>query len=426
METFNTMASIYGSAIANFTPNVQGSTELSQLTNQLRETLKDTFVAKDGNTVTSNLRLGTNNNFNVIVETNNVDRVTIDTDGNVAATGSIAANGGQVSVGTLGSALNATGNEFILTGGNKNIHLHPKGVLGLQLDVTGNNLDITTATSGQGTVQIRANGFGTSARPQYSFGAKTNTGIYLGNDGLMTLCQDGSDIFRCYASGVDMLSDQIFFNTLSGPTYYPQICWDPSGARDTGIYSPQDGILQFRNNAQDTVRISDNILCHRRAHNNGGTANIGTDFPLFESRLVTTLCDEFGWKTTTGNFSIYNNFNFDILYTRVGNMITGMASTTALLDQNINIVRLRFPLYYQKVDFSSQTASPPTNARQNYAGTLTMTQSYTGTCGEARLVPVTIGSTKHFEAEVGNAAVIVSGQVITLTLNFRYVLTQTT
>lgn len=421
------MTSIYGSGIANFTPNVQGSTELSQFAAQVTSQLADKFVAKDGNTVSADLRLGTNNNYGVIIETNNQPRVAIDTAGNMSVIGAVAVASGQVTLGASGAAVTAAGNELILTGGNKNIHLHPKGALGLQLDVDGGNLNITTATSGQGTVQIRANGFGTSARPQYSFGAKTNTGIYMGNDGLMTLCQDGSDIFRCYASGVDMLSDQIFFNTLAGPSYYPQICWDPNGARDTGIYSPQDGILQFRNNAQDTVRISDNILCHRRAHNNGGTANIGIDFPLFESRLVTTLCDEFGWKTTTaGNFSIYNNFNFDILYTRVGNMITGMASTTATLDQNINIVRLRFPLYYQKVDFSSQTASPPTNARQNYAGTLTMTQSYTGTCGEARLVPVTIGSTKHFEAEVGNAAVIVSGQVITLTLNFRYVLTQTT
>ena len=118
--------------------------------------------------------------------------------------------------------------------------------------------------------------------------------------------------------------------------------------------------------------------------------------------------------------------NFDILYTRVGNMITGMASTTVLLDQNINLVSLRFPLFYQKVVFSSQTASPPFNARQNYAGTLTMTQSSTGTCGEARLYPTTIGGVKMFESEVGNAAVIVTNVTITLTLNFRYVLTEVT
>lgn len=420
------MASIYGSGVANFTPNVQGTSELSAFATQVANELGDKFVAKDGNTVTSDLRIGTNNNYGVIIETNNTPRVGIDTTGNMSIVGTLNVAGGQVSLGTSGAAVNATGNELVLTGGNKNIHIHPKGQLGLQLDVNANNLDIKTATTGNGTVQIQANGKGTSTRPQYSFADKPDTGLYVNNDGLMTLCQDGSDVFRCNATGVDMVTDTIFFNTVSNPQY-PQICWDHLGARDTGIYSPQEGIVQFKNNQHETLRITDSMLSHKRAHNNGHTLYIGIDFPLFESRLVTTLCDDFRWKTTqAGSYTVYNNMNFDILYTRVGNMITGMASTTATLDQNINLVRLRFPLYYQKVDFSSQTASPPTNARQNYAGTLTMTQSYTGTCGEARLVPVTIGSTKHFEAEVGNAAVIVSGQVITLTLNFRYVLTQTT
>jgi hypothetical protein len=420
------MASIYGSGVANFTPNVQGTSELSGIAGQIANELADKFVAKDGNTVTSDLRIGTNNNHGIIIETNNTPRVGIDTAGNMSMVGTLHVGGGQVALGAIGAAITATGNELILAGGNKNIHLHPKGALGLQIDVDNNNLNIATATSGQGTVQIRANAKGTAARPQYSFKDKTNTGIYLNSDGFMALSQDGSDVFRCYNTGLDMNADQIFFNTLPGPTYYPQICWDQSGSRDTGIYSPEDGILQFRNNAEDTLRISTSILCHRRAHNNAGSGNIGIDFPLFESRLVTTLCYNFGWKTTTGSWSYYNNFNFDILYTRVGNIITGMASTTATLDQNINIVGLIFPVYYQKVEFSSQTASPPTNARQNYAGTLTMTNNVTGTCGESRLSPITIGSTKHFGTDVANAAVITSGSVITLTLNFRYVLTQTT
>ena len=186
-----------------------------------------------------------------------------------------------------GPRLQHSGNNFnIETIGNHALNLFVQGSKGVTLTKSNNDLDISTTTAGNGTTQVRINGTGTVSRPQYSFSNKTDTGVFLSNDGYLTMSQDGSQVFRCFATGVDMTADQIFFNTQSGPTYYPQICWDSTDlSRDTGLYSPGNGILRFQNNALDSLHVSDNILSHLRCHMNSvnGWLAVNNSYPSFGS-----------------------------------------------------------------------------------------------------------------------------------------------
>lgn len=356
--------------------NVTGSlnSEILRVLMDLQTTLsilQNNAVYKDGNTVTSALRIGTNNNYDVIVESNNTDRMTIESTGNVrvhnqleiggtgnlpglcasgdnstglwfptnstaafvgnstnllqVSTSDVIASGGKVSLGNGGPFLNATGTEMTIDGANKDIHFHPKGSKGLMLNVSGQDLNIVTDTAGNGTTQVRINGTGTVSRPQYSFSNKTNTGVFLSNDGYLTMSQDGSQVFRCFATGVDMTADQIFFDTQSGPTYYPQICWDSTdSSRDTGLYSPGNGVLRFQNNGLDSLHVSDNILSHMRCHMNSfeGWLAVNNSYPSFGSAALYDIQFKITYSRSVGTDMQATGQGFQLSY-RVGNVVHG-------------------------------------------------------------------------------------------------------
>lgn len=293
--------------------------------------LQANSVLKDGNDTSSALRIGTNNNYDVVIESNNTDRMTIESTGNVrvhnqveisgsgsapglcasgdnstglwfptnstaafvgnstnllqVSTSDVIASGGKVSLGSGGPSLTATGPELIINGVNKDIHFHPKGSTGLMLNLSGQDLNVKTAATG--TTQIQVNGLTTAARPNYSFSELNNSGMYLGTDNLVTFCQDGNNVMKLAPNGdaLDMQTKQIRFNTNAAR---PSIAWDNVASLDTGLYSPADGILRSVNNNIDALHVSDNILAHINTHHTSenGWMTINSALPCYGSAYV--------------------------------------------------------------------------------------------------------------------------------------------
>lgn len=439
--------------------------------------LQNNSVLKDGNNTTSALRIGTNNNYDVVIESNNTDRMTVESTGNVrvhnqieisgsqsapglcasgdnstglwfptianavvvgnntnllqVSTSDVIASGGKVSLGLAGPSLTATGGELVIHGANKDIHLLPHGSTGLLLDVNGQDLNIRTATGGHGATQVQINGKGTLSRPQYSFADNSNSGMYLDSSNNVSFAANGNDVMKLYSNGVDMVNHKIYFNSAGdGSKDNLQIVFDNTGARDTGIYSPSDGIIKFMNNDQQTLNVRSNVLGHRGVHNASGTQTIGSDLPIFESRLVTTMCDTFTWRPTGGSTVVYTDLVFfDIIYTRVGNVVTGTAMNTIFVPSTItaNIIYFRFPLFYQKVNFSGQQLSPPIHTRHNWRATATLCDDDNGNdaVSISNMGPTTYAGQKCFEATLQNAKGY-TNDTVTILLDFTYMITEPT
>lgn len=209
---------------------------------------------------------------------------------------------------------------------------------------------------------------GTKNEPAVRFSDNTDTGIYLNNDGLLTICQDGSDVFKCYNSGVDMVTDSLFFNTVTDPQF-PQICWDSSGARDTGFYSPQDGIIRARNNALETLNLSNYVLSHMQAHN-GHNASIPKEFPMFGSWIGqhSGTLREYDLGDPERQFPI----TMSIMHTRVGNIVTSRGMISWFVNAQTDGIGLAMGLHYYKHGTSSTTlyVGGKSYSIYNYCGTI--------------------------------------------------------
>lgn len=227
--------------------------------------------------------------------------------------------------------------------------------------------------------KIQVSGTGTAATPQYTFINKSNTGVFLSNDGYLTMSQDGNQVFRCFSTGVDMTADQIFFDTQTGPTYYPQICWDSAGSRDTGIYSKGDGVITFRNNNVDGFTSSDNFIGHSGMHNQyHGT--IDKLLPNLHSTAYNVVCtiDEYTNATITTS---YASTLINMRYHRVGNIVNFSGQLYWPITSTCTGLGISFVAFYTQHNPVATNANKPGTVPAvqyyypNYSGTITVTNN---------------------------------------------------
>lgn len=285
----------------------------------------------------------------------------------------------RVDFGDSGPYIQHAGSKFTMEAMNHNIELTMQGQYGIELSKSGTTTTaaLIAPTNGQFVmnsaapdlrVQVQATEVmrsstseitaskqvklpktiltsrGTSSSPAVTFADKPDTGVYLSADGLLTVCQDGSDVFRCFSTGVDMKTDTMFFDTVANPSV-PQICWDHQGARDTGFYSPQDGIIRARNNAQETLNLSDSVLAHMKAHT-GNNREITREFPMFGSwtENVTAMLVERDIGDPNRTFAV----TMFLMHYRVGNIVTTRSMLTWNITQTTDGIYVVLPLHFTK------------------------------------------------------------------------------
>jgi hypothetical protein len=375
-----------------------------------------TKVTIGGDQLNDNLKIGTQDNYDLALVTNNVARMTIESTGSVFVSNQLKISGtasapglcsslsnstglyfptpnnvnfvgggnilcsmdntkttintGVLDVGLNGPSLTTSALNFILSGTNRTIQINPTTSTGLQLSYTSNDLNLTTTTNAGGTVQFRANGRGNINRPQYSFVDKTNTGLFLGNDGYLGVCQDGYQVLRCLPTGVNMGDAQIFFNRLPGPTYYPQICFGVSGSGNTGLYAPDLNVIRTVNNGIDALYVNENVVGHSKAHN-ASTTSLGSTLPLFESRAHSTPFVLFQIIDFGATGLSLTNLTINMMYSRVGNVCHGMGTLIFSVPSGstkLDGLTIEFDLPYSSVDLS--IAAP---GGQSFSGTATLT-----------------------------------------------------
>jgi hypothetical protein len=294
-----------------------------------------------------------------------------------------------------------------------------------------NNVQRMYIDGSQGNVSINTRlllNNGTSSAPSLGFVVKPNTGLYMDTSSgltLLAITQDGTKIAQCYASGIDFLDKQVFFNTLPGPTYYPQLCWDQNGARDTGIYSRQDGILKFMNNGQNSLHVSDNILSHQGIHNSA-TYHIGSDYPSLHSNIQTQTA--YMTLVNIGSTSFNFNASVKIMYYRTGNVLNGRSLFVIKIPSGVTTDGLEVTVdqLYQKVQQFPDITNIGANGLQVITDVLygTMTIADTEYSRDNRVavgrMSFNPGNKLFFRTMFNSAAVV--GRYYNVFLDFSYVI----
>lgn len=244
-------------------------------------------ISNGGNTFGSNITIGTNDAFNLNFETNNVSRFTVNqsdqllsVNGGAAALPAFSFTGsptiGMFRISSTSGGLAQGGNTYVEWGNSlTKIQNFPLSVINGLVGSPSFTFTSDTSTGiyrgGAGITAFSSSGVNvfnvesarvssnvpfrgvtsdTAAAPTYSWNTDTNTGIYHGGTGVISLTSSGSDILITSSTNVRPL---VPIYSTDGSVSNPSYSFNSDS--DTGIYRTGSGIMAFASNGTSVLTV---------------------------------------------------------------------------------------------------------------------------------------------------------------------------
>jgi hypothetical protein len=136
---------------------------------------------------------------------------------------------------------------------------------------------------------------------------------------------------------------------------------------DTWIYSPGDGVISTKHNNVETLEVTNVYLKHYGMHNtDAGTIALASNQPNIHSAFHTASADV--TNINTGGGSVTTTVSIQVLYTRVGNIVSGTTMFDWAIPASIEGLQVQFNALY--ANFTSLAGN-----YHNYTGRITVCNS---------------------------------------------------